>query len=144
MRGRLDPRGSVDEITGHHALALGADRHGRLAGEDTGARLQCRVEPRDRLDEIESGAHRPLGVVLGGSRRAPDGHDGVADELLDRPAVAADQRARELEVAREQVTRLLRITAFGERGEPDEIGEEHRDEPSLGSGDGGVAAPVPM
>ena len=35
---------------------------------------------------------RALGVVLAGDRRAPDRHHRVADELLDRPAVALDQR----------------------------------------------------
>ena len=38
-------------------------------------------------------------------RRAPDGHDRVADELLDRAAVALDHVARELEVAASGVSR---------------------------------------
>ena len=33
----LDPRGGVDEVAGDHALARGAEGHGRLAGEDAGA-----------------------------------------------------------------------------------------------------------
>ena len=51
------------------------------------------------VHQLERGAHRPLGVILVGDRRAPDRHDRVADELLDGAAVALDDLARELEVA---------------------------------------------
>ena len=47
-----------------------------------------------------AGADGALGVVLVRDRRAPDGHDRVADELLDRAAVALDDLARQVEVAR--------------------------------------------
>ena len=43
----------------------------------------------DRVDQLQRGADGPLGVVLAGRRRAPDGHHRVADELLHRAAVAA-------------------------------------------------------
>ena len=50
----------------------------------------------ERVADRERRAHRPLGIVLVRDRRAEDGHDGVADELLDRAAVplelAADRR----------------------------------------------------
>ena len=65
--------------------------------------------------------------------RAPDGHDRVADELLDRAAVALDHRARSFEVAGQELARLLGVAALGERREADEVGEQHRDEPALGS-----------
>ena len=45
-------------------------------------------------------------------------------ELLDRPAVAGDHLACELEVAGEGVADLLRVALFGERGEADEVGEQ--------------------
>ena len=41
-------------------------------------------ERPDRVDQLERRPHRPLGVVLARDRRAPHGHDRVADELLDR------------------------------------------------------------
>ena len=47
----------------------------------------------DGRDEVERRANGPLGVVLVCDRRSPDGHDGVADELLDGAAVALDDRA---------------------------------------------------
>ena len=64
--------------------------------------------------------------------RAPDGHDRVADELLDGPAVAADDLPRIVEVAREQLARLFWVAGLRERREADQIGEQDRDKPSLG------------
>ena len=65
---------------------------------------------------------------------APDRHDRVADELLDRAAVAADDLAGELEVARQELPRVLGVASLGERREPDQVGEEDRDESTLGNG----------
>ena len=113
---RLEPRGRVDDVAGDHALVRRADRHRRLAGQHAGAGLDPGAEGPDRVDEVERGTDRALGVVLAGDRRAPDGHHGVADELLDRPAVAADDLARELEVARQELARLLGVAALGRAG----------------------------
>ncbi len=98
VRGRLDPRGGVDEVAGDHALALGAERHRRLAGEDARPAPAARgsdlgAERGDGGDEVERRPHGPLGVVLLRDRRPPDRHHGVADELLDRAAVALDHGA---------------------------------------------------
>ncbi len=93
LGGRLDPRGGVDEVARDHALVGRAQRDRRFAGEDAGARPERGVEARHRLDELERRPHRPFGVVLVRDRGAPDGHHGVADELLDGAAVALDDRA---------------------------------------------------
>ena len=58
-----------------------------------------------------------LGVVLVGRRCAPDRHDGVADELLDRAAIAVDDVARELEVATQELAGVLGVAALGQGGE---------------------------
>ncbi len=71
-----------------------AERDRGLAGEDAGPCLQPGREAAHRLDQLERGADGPLGVVLVGDRRAPDGHHRVADELLDRAAVAVDRSSR--------------------------------------------------
>ena len=47
-------------------------------------RADVLAERRDRGDQLEPGAHRPLGVVLVRGRHAPHRHHRVADELLDR------------------------------------------------------------
>ena len=49
--------------------------------------------PGIAVDQLERGPDGPLRVVLVRDGRAPDGHHRVADELLDRAAVALDDRA---------------------------------------------------
>ena len=137
MPGSASDCGGVDEIARDHALALGAERDRGLAGEDRGAGAEVRqpdlvAERRDRGDQVERGANRALGVVLGRGRRAPDGHHGVADELLDRAAVQLDQPAAAVEIAREELARVLAVALLGERGEADQVGEEDGDELALG------------
>ena len=93
---RLQPRGGVHDVARDDSLAaLGTRterddgltrRHRRADGELEPFALQF----LDRLQDPEGGAHGPLGVVLVRDRRAEDGHHGVADELLDRPAEALD------------------------------------------------------
>ena len=131
---RLDARRGVDEVAGDESLAGGAERHGGLAGEDARACLQPGVERGDGLDEIERGADGALGVVLARGRRAPHRHHRVADELLHGAAVAADDEARGVEVAREQVADVLRVARLRERREADEVGEEDGDDAPLDVG----------
>ena len=135
-RGRLESRGRVDEVARDHPLPLRADDRGGLARQHRGARLRpltagCR-EARDRRDEVERRADGALGVVLADGRRAPHGHDRVADELLDRAAVPLDDLAGHLEVAAEELADRLRVAVVGEGREADEIGEQDADEPALG------------
>ena len=85
-----EARGRVDEVAGHHALALDAERDGRLAGADGGPRAQAPARDRpaqlaDRRHQLERGADGALRIVLVGDRGAPHRHDGVADELLEVP-----------------------------------------------------------
>ncbi len=129
---RLQAARGVDHVAGDHPLADRADRDRRLPGEHAGAGLHGRPELADAAHDLQGGAHRPLGVVLVARRRAPDGHDRVADELLDRAAVALDDAPGQVEVAREQVADLLRVALLGERGEADHVGEEDGDEAALG------------
>ena len=91
-RGRdgLEPARGVDEVTRDHALVRGSERHGCFAGQHACPRLDPGSEGADRVDELEPGSDGSLGIVLVGRRRAPDGHHGIADELLDRAAVASD------------------------------------------------------
>jgi len=66
-----------------------------------------------------------------GDRGSPDRHHGVADELLDGAAVAADHVTCQVEVSGEELAGVLGIPPFRERGEPDEVGEQDRDESAL-------------
>ena len=89
-------------------------------------------EVSDRGDQIECGPHRSLGIVLERDRSPPDRHHGVADELLERAAVAAHDRGGDVEVAGQHFPHLLRIALFRERGEADQVGKEDRDHATLG------------
>ena len=116
---------------------LGADLDRGVAGEHAGADPQLgHARPPRRAPpppgQRERSAHRALGVVLARHRRAPDRHHGVADELLDRAAVALDQRAAALEVLAEELADVLGVAVLGQRGEADQVGEQHRDQPPLG------------
>ena len=80
--------------------SVGAEGHRHLAGHDAGAGAQRRradlvAERRDGVDQLQRRPDGALGVVLVRDRRAPHRHHRVADELLDRPAVAADRRRRQ-------------------------------------------------
>ena len=137
LGGGLDARGGVDEVARDHALALGADRDRRLAGEHPGTRTELRradlvAQRGNRRHEVEPDTYRALGVVLGRGRRPPDRHDRVADELLDRAAVELDQPPARVEVAREKLAHLLGVARLRERGEADQVGEEDGDEPAFG------------
>ena len=137
LGGSLHTRSGVDEVACDHALALGADRDRGLAGQNAGPRPErfladILAKRRDGGHEIERGPNGPLGIVLGCCGRPPHGHDRVADELLDGAAVERDDPPAGLEVAREQLAHLLRVSRLGQRREPDQVREEHRYEPALG------------
>ena len=113
----LDAGGRVDEIARHHPLPLGAERDRRLPGEDAGSESQlghARLagERLDRVDEVEGRAHRAFGVVLAGQRCPPDGHHGIADELLDGAAVAVDHRPSRVEVASLELAHVLEVASL--------------------------------
>ena len=100
-----------------------------------------RVELRDGGDEVERRADGALGVVLVRDRRAPDGHHRVADELLDRAAVALDQRGGRSRSSAESSSRVSSASRSSEaRREADQVGEEDGDEPPLGRGGRGRPA----
>ena len=104
LRGLLEPRGHVDGVPGREPL-LGA-RHD-LARLDADPTLD--PELGQRVPHLDGGPQRPQRVVLVHDRHAEDGHHRVADELLDRAAVALDDRLHPVEVAREQRTQRLRV-----------------------------------
>jgi hypothetical protein len=63
-----------------------------------------------------------------GGGHAEDGHHRVADELLDRAALALDLLRHRLEVVAHHRPHVLRVHLLGARGRADDVGEEDRDE----------------
>ncbi len=125
----LQAGGSIDQVTGHHAMIPVLEGDRCLPRGDAGSHLQFRnaelaSERGHVCDQVEGRAHCPFGVVFEGSRRAPDGHHAVAQELVDGAAVAVDGLRGQLGVASEEVADLLGVAALRGRGEAHEIGEK--------------------
>jgi hypothetical protein len=127
---------SVHDVAGDHGLAVagtGVERHDRLAGVhgNPGLEVQLgvgRVELGERLPDRERGADGALCVVAVGERRAEDGHDRVADELLHEAAEPFDLDPKALVIAAEDGAHVLRVEGFRARCEADEVGEEDGDD----------------
>ena len=125
---RLNPRGCVDPVSDHDPLP-GIRLRGHLARYHRCARSQPRgfgtlAERGHRIDDLERGSNRALGVVLTGPRHAPDGHHRVANELLDRASVPFDDRSSGIEIAGEQLAHILGVARLSEAGEVDEVDEQ--------------------
>ncbi len=76
-------------------------------------------------------ADRALGIVLVCDRSAEDRHDGVADVLVDRPAVALDLVRERAEERRQDPPEVLGVEALGERRGAGDVGEQHRDQSAI-------------
>ena len=141
VRDRLDAGGGIDQVPGDHPLTLGVERDRRLAGQDAGAGAEVRradllSERSHDGRELEGSPHGTFGIVLVRDRRPPDGHDRIADELLHDAAVAADDLATRVEIARQEISHLFGIARFREGREPHEVGEQHRHQAPFGRGGG--------
>jgi hypothetical protein len=84
------------------------------------------VQLGDRLQDPQPGPDGALGVVLVRERRAEDGHHGIADELLDRAAVALDLLAQACVVWADASAHVFRVLLLGGGREPDQVAEQHR------------------
>ena len=108
---RLKAARRVDQIACDHPLPARSQGHSGVPGEHSRACLGVAriADARHAVDQLERGTHRTLSVILVRRRRAPHGHDCVTDELLDRAAVAVHDGPGQLEVARQELARVLRI-----------------------------------
>ena len=102
--GLFEPRGHVHRVPGGEPLLCSGHD---LTGRDADAYLHA--ELGHGLSHLERGAHRAQCIVFVQLRDPEDGHDGVADELLDRSAVPLDDRLHAFEVARQQPAQRLWI-----------------------------------
>ena len=104
--------------------ADGAQHH--VAGVHPHPHLDARLVHRQR------GVARAHRVVLEGQRRAEQGHDPVAADLVDGAAVPADHLDHPLEDRIDQLPGGLGVVAGEALEHVLEIGEEHRDLLALG------------
>ena len=130
-RNGLEPSSGVDDVAGHHPLALG--RTG-AEGDDDLARVDpdphrelkplLQVQLVNRLQDPQAGADGPLGVVLMDDGGTEDRHHRVADELLHRAAVALDLPAQARVVRPHGRADVLGIGGLRAGCKPDQIAEE--------------------
>jgi hypothetical protein len=110
--------------SGHDLACVDPDPHRKRRAE---VAFELGVQAFECHRELRGRPHGPQRVVLVDVRDAEDGHDGVADELLDRPSVPLDHPAGELEVACENAAQALRVEPLAECGRAGDVGEDHRD-----------------
>ena len=138
-RHRLQPRRGVDHVAHGRVLGAGqrADEH--LAGVDPDAHADVDVavgrraghRAVQRVLHPQAGAHGALRIVLVRHRRAEQGEDPVAEQLVDPAAVLGDVVHEAGEGPVDQPLGLLGVHVLGQGGEPDEVGEQHGDDPPL-------------
>jgi hypothetical protein len=78
------PRPARPEVADHHEPGGNADANLELAEGG-------RVEPSDRGDHVEAGAHGPLGIVFVGARIAEINQHAVAHVFGDETVEAANR-----------------------------------------------------
>ena len=94
----LEPRRDVDRVAGHEEVARApASRLATTSPLLTPSRIG-RSSPSarivaDAVAQLERRVEGPGGIIAVGGRQPEHRHDRVADELLDRPAVALDDLA---------------------------------------------------
>ena len=114
---------------------LDVEAHQGLAGVDADADLDGLPADAgqgvDLVDQPQAGAHRPLRVVLVQGGYAEDRDHGVADVLLDDPAVGLDDATCRRVVAAQHGVDEFGVVALGDGGEADEVAEERRDDAAL-------------
>ena len=88
----------------------------------------------DALDEREPGAHRPLGVVLMGSRIAKINQHAVTHVFGDVAVEPGDRLGDGSVIGTEHFAQILGIEAGGKRGRTRQIAEHHRQLAALGAG----------
>ena len=96
------------DIADQHGVAMDADAHAQRLGA---LGLPARVQHlHAALDAQRRHAGAP-GMVLEQRRRAPEGHDAVAHELVDRAVLLVDRAGDQLEMARHAQQQRLRRDA---------------------------------
>jgi hypothetical protein len=120
----FEPGGVIDGVSCHERLSLAA--HDHLAGVHADPRFEAMG--CHRVAHLRGSACGTECVVLVRNRDAEDRHDGVAHELLDRPAMALDDRAQVLEVAAHPRAERLGIGRLAEARRAHEVAEEYGDD----------------
>ena len=134
-RGELgQARGEIDGVARDRIAAVhGAPRLGgdHFTARDADVRAERALlvarQRRHRLVDRDGDTQRALHVVAMRDGRAEHRHHRVADVLVDAAPGALDDRVGELEEARQQPMRILRVEAPRKARVAGKVGEEDRD-----------------
>jgi hypothetical protein len=136
----LEPGGQVRGLADHLVAcrrglgAEGAD-HDQPRGDadpDPQRGTAARAQPADCLGQREPGAYGALGRVLLRPGPAEVGEHAVADVLGDMAPEAHDRLGGGGVVGADDLPQVLRVEPRGELGRADQVGEHHRELPTLG------------
>jgi hypothetical protein len=139
FRQRLKPRGEVRGVADrrvvgleiaadradHHWTGVDADAHEKLGALPAANLLG---ELHDGVADRQRGRDRAVGRVLVGDRCAEQSHEAVAGDLVDDALDPVDFTEGEPQVLVQQIMVLLGVEPLGDRGRPNEVAEEDRDE----------------
>ncbi len=114
----------ADEIADHHEAGGDADAHLELAASG-------RVEPSDIGDDVEAGAHRPLGIVFVGLRIAEVNQHAVAHVFGDETVEAAHCLGDRPVIGADHLAQLFEVEPRRQRRRADQVAEHHRQLPAL-------------
>ena len=82
----------------------------------------------DRVDDLEAGEDRALGIVLVGARGAEQGQQAIARVLEHLAAEALHRRGHPRDGAADHALEVLGIHALAESGRADHVGEQRADD----------------
>jgi hypothetical protein len=131
----LESRRDVHGIAGHEPFAgAGLDAGDDLSRVDADAHrqpervglLEGPVQVLEAAAHPQRGAERARRIVLVRRRDTEDGHDRVADVLLDRPALGFDLAPHRTEERVHDLPQPLRVELLTQRGRTGEVCEEDR------------------
>jgi hypothetical protein len=128
----LETRSDVDDVARSQPLLGSRDDFARIDARaelqgDAVVALELAVQGLQLRVQLCRRAKRAQRVVLVQGRHAEDGHDGVADELLDRASVVLDCAPGALEVARHHPAERLGVELLAQRGRARHVRKENGD-----------------
>src|SRR5437867_494799 len=112
------------DVAGEHLPEVDPDPNAELRAA---LLLPLRLEPLQGLELIERAVHGAIGVVFVRHGRAPQRHDRIAHELVERAAVLEHELHHLGEILGEERGDVVRAHGLRHRREAADIGEENHD-----------------
>ncbi len=112
----------ADLVADDHRSGGDADPHREL---DPGRPADCGIQLRHRIDDVETGPHRPLGLVLMGARVAEIDEDAVAHVLGDKAVVMPDRGTAPALIRRDDIAQIFGVHPGRECRRSHQVAKHH-------------------